>query len=150
MIVENQIEKTLSADRGERWVQQAKRQALAYQQVVRKEALASKIGARYLTQKGSLVRLQAVREQGVVVTFQSGGQKEVNWDVFNKWVPLNAVNLSQLATSQLLKVQIQALQEQKRRVNEQRGLPEDKQLVIKGLDLAIQAIQNLQNPNNQW
>lgn len=149
MIVENQIEKKLSAARGESWVAQAKREALAYQQSLKIEALKSKIGTRYLTRKGTIVRLRDVTPHRAVVEFPSSGLKEIQWSIFNTWIALNATSMNQLAASQQLDVQIQTLQEQKRRVNLQRRLPEDKQLVLKGLDLAIQALQNLQNPNNQ-
>ena len=150
MMVMNQIEKTLSEERGEAWVKQAKRQALRYQESVRLESLKGKVGSRYLTQSGTIVILKEVTPEGVLAKYPSGSQRMVAWSTFNTWIALNPASMNQLSATQQLAVQIQVLQEQKRRVNLQHRLPEDKRLILKGLDLAIQSLQNLQNPNNQW
>lgn len=148
--VMNQLEQKMQEERGHSWVMQAKREAQAYQRELRQKIAAPKLGARYLTTKGSLVCVEAVKEAVVLVRFESGIQQAITWEQFAMWKELNAKTLEQLTPQQYLKVQIQRLQEQKRRVNLKPGFPEDKQLVIKGLDLAIQALYNLKNPNNQW
>ena len=48
------------------------------------------------------------------------------------------------------KMQLQVLKDQKRRVNNQPYPIDEKRWILKGLDLAMQALQNVQNPNNQW
>ena len=151
MSLENKIEKTLREDRGDKWVIQAKREARIYQQQLKMESLKKNIGSKYLTRKGSVVRLKEVKAaHTVIVEFPTGFKKEVHVSVFNTWVRLNETSIKNLSSCQQLSVQIHALQEQKRRINLQHLLPEDKALMIKGIDLSIQTLQNLQNPNNKW
>ena len=151
MSLENKIEKTLREERGDKWVMQAKREAMAYQAQVKEDHLRNKLGSYYLTRTGSLVRLREVKSlQQIVVEFPTGLKREVQSSQIDHWIPVNRLTLDQLSNRQQLEIQIQVLQEQKRRVNSQDLLPEDKKLTIKGIELSIQALQNLYNPNNQW
>lgn len=150
MVTMNQLEQQLRATRGDQWVEGAKTQALAYQEFLRGEAQKDKMGSFYLTSKGTKVRVRKIMTRKVEVEFPDGSLKEVPMTTFQRWIPIHPSNMNQFALKQQLDMQLQVLKDQKRRVNNQPYPIDEKQWILKGLDLAMQALQNVQNPNNQW
>lgn len=150
MTTMNQLEQKLREARGDQWVDGVKTQALAYQKSLRVETQKSKEGSFYLTAKGTKVRVRQITARKVKVEFPDGSLKEVSMTTFERWIPIHPSNMNQFALKQQLDMQLQVLKDQKRRVNNQPYPIDEKRWILKGLDLAMQALQNVQNPNNQW